>query len=98
MADKIPQLVNDKPETLATEMLREVKAHGRRWFIIALIELLIILAMAGLFLWYSTTPIQEGAVEIENDDGNASYIGNDMNGDFNYGADQGHIQTESSEG
>lgn len=95
MSEKIPQLVNSEP--LATEMLREVKANSRRWFIIAVIELIIILVISGLFFWYATSPVEESSVEIENEDGNASYIGNDMNGDFNYGEDQSYVQTQSSE-
>lgn len=38
------------------------------------------------FLWYISLPIKEvSAVTVENQDGNANYVGNDMNGDFNYG-------------
>jgi len=38
------------------------------------------------FLWYISLPIEEvSAVTVENQDGNANYVGNDMNGDFNYG-------------
>lgn len=55
-----------------------------------IIVLVIILALwastiAG-FLWYISLPVEEGeTVTVENEDGNANYIGNDMLGDFNYG-------------
>lgn len=38
------------------------------------------------FIWYISLPVEEyDTVTVENSDGNANYIGNDMNGDFNYG-------------
>lgn len=45
--------------TLATEMLKELKSNSKRWFLIAVIELFIILSMAGLFVWYINTPEEE---------------------------------------
>ena len=70
-------------KTLATELLHELKASSRRWFIAFCIMCGLELATVAGFLWYVSLPVEE--IEIENDDGNASYIGNDMNGDFNYG-------------
>lgn len=94
MADKIPQLIQHEP--LATELLREVKASSKRWFIIALVELFLILALAGGFIWYITVPVDDYSVDIANESGNAHYIGNDMNGDFNYGDDQSTTHSQSS--
>lgn len=45
--------------TLATEMLKELKANSKRWFIVAVIELLIILGITGIFVWYINQPIEE---------------------------------------
>lgn len=42
-------------ETLATEMLREIKAQSKRWFIIAIIELVIIIATNTGWLIYEST-------------------------------------------
>ena len=43
------------------------------------------LTIAG-FLWYLSLPVEEiSTISVENEEGNANYIGNDMNGDFNYG-------------
>lgn len=55
--------------------------------IIVLVVVLVLWAttIAG-FLWYISLPIEEyDTVTVENDSGNANYIGNDMMGDFNYG-------------
>ena len=72
--------------TLATELLHEIKASAKRWFIIAIVELILILAMAGGFVWYISLPVDD--VAIENDSGNANYIGNDFNGELNNGKDK----------
>lgn len=55
--------------------------------IIVLVVVLVLWAttIAG-FLWYISLPVEEyETVDVENDSGNANYIGNDMMGDFNYG-------------
>ncbi|MCI9085746.1 MAG: hypothetical protein HFE51_04910 [Clostridia bacterium] len=41
-------------ETLATEMLKELKSSSKRWFIAFLTVLGILLATIGGFLWYMT--------------------------------------------
>jgi cell division septal protein FtsQ len=47
-----------------------------------------LLTIAG-FLWYISLPIEElSTVSVENEDGNANYIGNDMIGDINNGEDK----------
>lgn len=58
----------------------------KRLFLLCVAVLVaLVLTIAG-FLWYISLPVETGStVTVENDDGNASYIGNDMNGDFNYG-------------
>lgn len=70
---------------LATELLKEIQISAKRWFIIAIVELLIILSMAGGFVWYLSLPIDE--VVVENDDGNATYVGNDLTGAIYNGKD-----------
>lgn len=52
-------------ETLATEMLHELKANGRRWFIAFLVVLALWFATIGAFLWYISLPIEETTVEQE---------------------------------
>ena len=45
--------------TLATEMLAELKNNSKRWFIIAIIELVVIISITGMFVWYINQPIEE---------------------------------------
>lgn len=65
--------------TLATELLAELKASARRWFIAFLVMLGIEIATVAGFLWYISLPVDE-TVTVENDDGNANYIGGDVGG------------------
>ena len=95
MENNLPKLITDKTEPLATEMLREVKARGKRWFIIALIELFIILAMAGLFFWYATSLVEEIAIDQDSDESSYNQV---IGGDFNGRTSENYVQTPSSEG
>ena len=45
------------------------------------------IATIGGFLWYISMPVEEW-VSVENEDGNANYIGNDLNGVLNNGEDK----------
>lgn len=54
-------------ETLAMEMLKELKAQSKRWFIISIIELVIILCGAVLFVQYLNTPTDEEYVTYTQD-------------------------------
>ena len=74
---------NKETMPLATELMHELKLNAKRWFIIAIVELVIILSMAAGFVWYLSLPIDE--VVIENEDGNANYVGNDLTGAINNG-------------
>ena len=73
---------------LATEILQELKASARRWFIAFLVMVGIELATIGGFLWYISLPVDE-TVTVENEDGNANYIGHDLTGDINNGENNG---------
>lgn len=81
-------------ETLATELLHELKASAKRWFIAFCIMVGLEVATIAGFMWYISLPTDD--VAIENEDGNANYIGNDMNGDINNGEDTSN-QTSSEE-
>lgn len=74
---------NKETMPLATELMHELKLNAKRWFIIAIVELVIILSMAAGFVWYLSLPIDE--VVIESEDGNANYVGNDLTGAINNG-------------
>ena len=56
-----------KEETLATEMLKELKINSKRWFIIAIIELIIILSGGILFIVYLNTPTIEDEISYSQD-------------------------------
>jgi len=80
-------------ETLASELLHQIKMNARRWFIAFCIMVGIeILTVVG-FLWYISLPIEE--VQIENQSGNATYIGRDLEGGLYNGED--NCKKESSE-
>lgn len=70
--------------SLATELLHELKASAKRWFIAFCVMVALEIATIGGFLWYISLPVEEW-VDIENEDGNANYIGNDLNGVLNNG-------------
>ena len=83
--------MDNKETTLASELLREVKLSARRWFIAFCIMIALEIATIADFMWYMSLPVDE--VTIENDSGNANYIGNDLNGDLNNG--ENSEETES---
>lgn len=87
--------MENEVQTLATELLHELKASAKRWFIIAVIELFVILSMAGGFVWYLSLPVEEEVVTIESDDnGNANYVGNDVTGAIYNGKSDGKKDTQ----
>lgn len=58
----------------------------KRLIIVLVVVLVLWAATIAGFLWYISLPVEEyDTVTVENDSGNANYIGNDMMGDFNYG-------------
>lgn len=74
-------------ETLATEILHELKASCKRWFIAFVIMCCIEAATIAGFLWYISLPVED--VTIENDTGNANYVGRDLTGRLYNGEDTG---------
>lgn len=80
-------------DTLASELLHEVKLSAKRWFIAFCVMVILEVATIGGFMWYISLPTDE--LTIEKDDGNANYIGNDLNGDLNNGKNS--EKAESSE-
>ena len=55
-------------ESLATELLHEIKSQAKRWFIAFIIVLLLWFATIGAFLWYISLPVEEYTVEQTADD------------------------------
>lgn len=70
----------------ATELLHEVREQARRWFtaftLIAFLEVITILA----FMWYISLPAED--VTVDTNSGNATYVGNDLNGGLINGEDK----------
>lgn len=75
-------------ETLASEMLREIKATSKRWFIAFLVTLCLWFAtILGFILYeYYTLPVEETTYEQESDNQSSNLI---IGGDYN------GIETES---
>ena len=67
-------------QTLAMEILHELKASSKRWFIAFITTLILWFATIGAFLWYVSLPIEDYTVEVTNDDGSANYVGGDVTG------------------
>ena len=79
-------------EKFAIELLREIKASAKRWFIAFCVMVgLEIVTIAG-FMWYITLPVDEYSVSYEQEadnEGNNTIIGGD-----NYGSTtESNIQT-----
>ena len=70
-------------ETLATELLHELKESAKRWFIAFCIMIALEATTIAGFMWYISLPVED--VTVENEDGNANYIGNNMSGVINNG-------------
>ena len=50
---------NNENMTLATELLHEIKASAKRWFIAFCIMVVLEVATIAGFLWYISLPIEE---------------------------------------
>lgn len=59
--------------TLATEMLHELKANNRKWFIAFLIVLILWFATIGGFLWYISLPIEDVSI-TQKADGDSNHL------------------------
>lgn len=82
--------MDDKHEPVSYFVLEGIMTQFsmivKRLIVLLVITLLLWVATIAGFLWYISLPIEDiSSVNVENETGNASYIGNDMNGDFNYG-------------
>lgn len=72
--------------TLATEMLKELKASSKRWFIAFIVVLALWFATIGIFIWYISLPVEEietteiSDVSQDSGGGNNIVSGGDVNG------------------
>ena len=85
-------------EKFATELLREVKASGKRWFIAFLVVLGLWFATIGAFVWYISLPVEvvESDIEQQSDNNSNNYV---VGGDYNGSKTERELQenSESSE-
>ena len=75
--------------TLATELLHELKVSAKRWFIAFCVMVVLEVLTIGGFLWYVSLPVEVETIEMEADEGsNANYIDRStIQGDINNGKD-----------
>lgn len=66
----------------ATELLHEVKASSKRWFIAFVTVLILWFSTIGIFIWYISLPVEETeyTVDQEANDRSFNLIGGDYNG------------------
>ena len=79
-------------QTLASEMLHELKASNRRWFIAFVVVLILWFATIGAFIWYISLPVEEYSVDQYADGDTNTMIGV---GDLYGSPTESDIQTES---
>lgn len=66
--------------SLASEILAELKASCKRWFLAFCIMIILeILTIAG-FIWYISLPATFKDIQIKNTSGYASYVGRNLTG------------------
>ena len=78
--------MNEETNSLATELLHEVKRISKRYFILFVITLVILFLTNALWLYAWTLPVEEVTTTVDQDsqdNGVNTYI--DSEGDANYG-------------
>ena len=80
-------------QTLASEMLSELKVSNRRWFIAFLIVLVLWFATIGVFIWYISLPVDEMTVDQYTDGDTNTIVGI---GDLYGNPTESYAETESS--
>lgn len=75
-------------ETLAMELLRELKHSARRWFIAFIVMCVLEVGTIAGFLYYISLPVEEYQVEQETDQGGDNY---NIGGNYN-GTSEGELQ------
>ena len=65
-------------QSLASELLHEIKVTSRRWFILFLLALLMLFATNSIWLYAWNLPSEETTITQDSEDeGTNNYIGND---------------------
>lgn len=80
-------------ETLATELLHEIKMSAKRWFIaFCVMVVLEVITIVG-FMWYLSLPVEEYSIEQDATDRSLNVI---SGGNYNGGETESQLQTENS--
>ena len=88
---------NDASMTLATELLHELKASCKRWFIAFCIMVGVEVATIAGFLWYISLPVEEYSISQDADDIDNSTINQSIGGkDHGESKTDSDVQEESS--
>ena len=85
-------------EKLATELLHEIKAQSKRWFIAFVITLVLWFLTIGVFIWYITLPVEEYSISYDQCAENNSrnqIIGGDYNGIETYSEQEVHQKSNT---
>ena len=84
-------------QTLATELLMELKNSARRWFIAFLAMCVIECATVAGFLWYISLPVEEYSIDQEADDRSFNIINSGQGDVINGGETASDLQKESNQ-
>ena len=80
--------------TLATELIKELKASSKRWFIAFMVVLFLWFATIAGFIVYISLPTEELIIEQESNDKSVNQI---IGGDYNGGKTESSITEETDE-
>lgn len=82
-------------EALATELLKEIKATSKRWFIAFLVVLGLWFCTIGAFIWYITLPVDETTIEQAVEDVEDSDIKQIVGDDYGEGVSESNTEEKS---
>lgn len=81
-------------ETLASELLHELKKANTRWFVAFITVLVLWFVTIGIFIWYVSLPVEEYDISQDSQYGERNI---QIVGGSNYGETDGQVQTESEQ-
>ena len=87
MAEKKCNHCGNDNDSFAMELLKGYSAQAKRWFIIAIVELGIILSIIGGAIYFLTTSEISYTKLSTNGGGNANYVSESTVGNINNGKD-----------
>ena len=87
MAEKKCNNCGNDNDSFAMELLKGYSAQAKRWFIIAMVELGIILSIIGGAIYFLTTSEISYTKLSTDGGGNANYVSESTVGDINNGKD-----------